>query len=244
MQSPVCGFNFGPSLPGVASTRHVHRQLSCLPVRDHPEAIFEQRLQPQRELRIGHHPLFVDIRVRGLRLDVEAIRVHPVGSADELIRLNVERVSDQIANRLVGADHPPARPRPERGALLTRLVRPDCGHLELRLRTIALDDLRGKARDQERKNEKRKTNIAHERITPRSRKGLTRQSGVGRSAESTTTTSTGPVVGSSFRPSCSCTAVNMDGALELVGPFRSPVQREIHRALDAGPVDDGPADQS
>ena len=38
------------------------------------------------------------------------------------------------------------------------------------------------------------------------------QFGVGRSAPSITSTSIGPVVGSSFRPSCSSTAVNSDGA--------------------------------
>src|SRR5687768_11188398 len=44
------------------------------------------------------------------------------------------------------------------------------------------------------------------------------QSGVGRSTESITSTSTGPVVDWSFRPSCSSTAVNSDGAFGSATP--------------------------
>ena len=48
-------------------------------------------------------------------------------------------------------------------------------------------------------------------VDPVDRSGGGSQSGVGRSARSMTKTSTGPLCESSFSPSCSCSAVKMDG---------------------------------
>ncbi len=141
--SVACGFQLRSQSAWRREHERIDGQLSRLPACDQPEAILEQRLQPQHELLGRHHALLIEIRLGRLGLDVEAIRVHPVWPADELIRLHVVGVPDEVADHLVRADEAPAGPQPERGALFTGRVGPNGRDLELRLRAITLDHLAG-----------------------------------------------------------------------------------------------------
>jgi hypothetical protein len=132
----------------------VHGQLARFPVRDHAEAILEQRLQSKHVLlRSRQHPFLIEVGIGRFRNDVEAIGVHPVGSADHLKGLEIEGVADEIACGLVRAVQPSAWAGTDRGARLARFIRANGCDLELRLGTVALDDLGEDGRHQQRKNE-------------------------------------------------------------------------------------------
>jgi hypothetical protein len=85
--------------------------------------------------------------------------------------LEIEGIADEIACGLVRTVQPSAWAGTDRGARLACFIRANRRDLELRLGSVALDDLRIQKRNRERKNEERKRNNAHSRNTPKTRNG-------------------------------------------------------------------------